>query len=56
MPEKRLLEMESEKEEIREFIELFKGMPQDSRRDIKLLMVYANFAGGNKSEVERKRA
>lgn len=56
MSEKRLLEMESEKEEIKEFIELFKEMPRDSRRDIKLLMVYANFAGGNKSGAERKRA
>lgn len=56
MAEERLLEMESEKKEMKEFIKLFKGMPKDSRGDIKLLMMYANFAGGKSGNAERNRA
>lgn len=42
MSKEKLSEMESEKQEIKEFIELLKGVPKESRRDIKFIMVGAN--------------
>ncbi|MCM1217542.1 MAG: hypothetical protein NC331_14015 [Lachnospiraceae bacterium] len=50
MPEERSLEMEAEKQETREFIELLRTMPKDKRRDIKYIMVGVNLAGQEQAE------
>lgn len=52
MPEERLLEIEAEKQETREFIELFRTMPRDKRRDIKYIMVGVNLM--NQKQEERQ--
>lgn len=55
MSKETLLEMESEKQEIKEFIESFKRMPKDRRRDIKYIMIGIDLAGGkNESGEENK--
>ena len=50
MPEERLLEMESEKQETREFIVLFRAMPKDKRRDVKYIMVGVNLMNQSREE------
>ncbi len=50
--ERNLLEMEAEKQETREFIELFRAMPKDKRRDVKYIMVGVNLM--NQKQEERQ--
>lgn len=47
---RNLLEMEAEKQETREFIELFRAMPKDKRRDVKYIMVGVNLMNQNREE------
>ncbi len=50
--ERKLLDMEAEKQETREFIELFRAMPRDKRRDVKYIMVGVNLM--NQSQEEKR--
>lgn len=50
--ERNLLDMEAEKQETREFIELFRAMPRDKRRDVKYIMVGVNLM--NQSQEEKR--
>lgn len=50
--ERNLLDMEAEKQETREFIELFRAMPRDKRRDVKYIMVGVNLM--NQKQEERQ--
>ncbi len=47
---RNLLDMEAEKQETREFIELFRAMPRDKRRDVKYIMVGVNLMNQNREE------
>lgn len=40
--ERNLFDLEAEKQETREFIELFQAMPREKRRDVKYIMIGVN--------------
>lgn len=54
MSKEKLSEIESEKQEIKEFIELLKGIPKESRRDIKFIMVGINIMNGKEQQEEHQ--
>ena len=51
---KKILDLEEERQETREFIELLKSVPREKRRDIKFIMIGVSLM--NQEYEERKGA